>query len=874
MQTYVPRQSQAVAPISTTLAAPKTSSPSRANISKQLAPLHTLAPQPASKTSSPEDPEPKRLRTPAARPAVDLSLIPVHTLATPKLQTKLTINRPGDEFEQEADRVADQVMRPNPNPASPAARPSFAGAFHPPPIVQDLLRSSGQPLERSMRILMEHRLDRDLKDVRVHTDSRADLSARTLGATAYTVGNHIAFAYTNYSPSTQAGQRLLAHELAHVLQQRGEPRAIQCSPAPTQAEAASIRSARVRGQQLAARVRRHGKLSKEVRATINRDLASLDGEAKEAYLGQVRPALFHVSNMPEIEMQGDPAPNQPAQAPTKPPETDAERAKREYEGMAAFYSSERESQLESNARIQAQYRRDVPNMTASDIDREWKRGDDTFVAVASTPGNKLKAEQLVRIWMRHWNDRDEAGKAEEHAILREEAGRDYDAYIRKITRFYESDAGRDAMGPKFRKAVDDQAMALLMRKNVYEVSIFLQTTDDEGKSHTLEQLDRMAIASEQVKAPFEQIGQAMSMMSGAPMEPDAFYGAGERIPVPETSNPSTAATEETVVSPANSGVTPPSAKPPQSPVRPVAPAPKIDLESPAPPPPPRAVPDPPGMVRNPPTSPKATLKSIALDGTPGSPRTAGKPPPTHPEPPVPGGLAVANESGVPQQVRATGTAGRGASQVATPPNRVPVKNGAEPPGNIAGGGRRNQPVSATAGDPSGSSGAGRAAPIPGKVDPAKPASAGSGGTRTIDPVRPAANPGAGSGRGTVEYEGPALRELKPGEASPKGVPPLTRQQAHLVSELRAGHDVTVPDLKTARALLENMPDVRPHTGAGNFPWETAPKGTSRGDLSNINAPDAPHIHEPGKAPESHQRNPHYNIQFADGTKAAILIVPK
>jgi hypothetical protein len=96
----------------------------------------------------------------------------------------------------------------------------------------------------------------------------------------------------------------------------------------------------------------------------------------------------------------------------------------------------------------------------------------------------------------------------------------------------------------------------------------------------------------------------------------------------------------------------------------------------------------------------------------------------------------------------------------------------------------------------------------------------------------------------------------------------------LIGELRAGHDVTVPDLETARKLLRNMPDISPATGAGRDPWETDPPGTYRGDLVNIWEPDAPHVHEPGTARPAHVRNPHYNIKFPNGETAAILIVPK
>ena len=83
--------------------------------------------------------------------------------------------------------------------------------------------ANGRPLDDSVRNLMESHFGEDFSDVRVHTDSRADDSARSLHAQAYTVGTDIAFRSGNYSPDSQTGQRMLAHELTHVVQQRSGP---------------------------------------------------------------------------------------------------------------------------------------------------------------------------------------------------------------------------------------------------------------------------------------------------------------------------------------------------------------------------------------------------------------------------------------------------------------------------------------------------------------------------------------------------------------------------------------------------------------------------------------------------------------------------
>src|ERR1051325_125152 len=88
-----------------------------------------------------------------------------------------------------------------------------------PPIVNEVLRSSGHPLDPATRAFMESRFARDFSHVRVHADDRASESARAVNALAYTVGSDVVFGAGLFSPETHAGRRLLAHELAHVVQQ-------------------------------------------------------------------------------------------------------------------------------------------------------------------------------------------------------------------------------------------------------------------------------------------------------------------------------------------------------------------------------------------------------------------------------------------------------------------------------------------------------------------------------------------------------------------------------------------------------------------------------------------------------------------------------
>ncbi|MEN3331906.1 MAG: hypothetical protein V7641_1271 [Blastocatellia bacterium] len=89
-----------------------------------------------------------------------------------------------------------------------------------PPIVQDVLRASGQPLDEPTRAFFEPRFGHDFSHVRVHTAAQAAESARAVNALAYTVGRDIVFEAGQYNPASTSGRQLLAHELAHVVQQR------------------------------------------------------------------------------------------------------------------------------------------------------------------------------------------------------------------------------------------------------------------------------------------------------------------------------------------------------------------------------------------------------------------------------------------------------------------------------------------------------------------------------------------------------------------------------------------------------------------------------------------------------------------------------
>lgn len=169
------------------------------------------------------------------------------------IQAKLAVSQPGDPFEQEADRVADHVMRTplqsvqrkciacsENNPPTSKDEEEFpvrlktAGNFGPSSVPDNLKAQLGvgRPLVSGAREFFEPRLGRDLSGVRVHDDNAAARAASSLNAQAFTLGNHIAFAPQKYSPETTPGRQLLAHELVHVVQAGGPAIRRRVEPSP------------------------------------------------------------------------------------------------------------------------------------------------------------------------------------------------------------------------------------------------------------------------------------------------------------------------------------------------------------------------------------------------------------------------------------------------------------------------------------------------------------------------------------------------------------------------------------------------------------------------------------------------------------------
>jgi hypothetical protein len=153
------------------------------------------------------------------------------------IQAKLKIGQPGDVYEQEADRVADAVMRmPEPGVQRQPeeekeeelqAKDLPSQTTEVTPNLEsriNAIKGVSQPLPVSSRAFFEPRFGYDFSQVQVHTDAEADNLNRTLNARAFTTGQDIFFRQGEYNPGSSSDRKLLAHELTHVVQQMGGAR--------------------------------------------------------------------------------------------------------------------------------------------------------------------------------------------------------------------------------------------------------------------------------------------------------------------------------------------------------------------------------------------------------------------------------------------------------------------------------------------------------------------------------------------------------------------------------------------------------------------------------------------------------------------------
>ncbi|WP_434620553.1 eCIS core domain-containing protein [Arthrobacter sp. A5] len=139
--------------------------------------------------------------------------------------TSFAVSRPQDAKEREAGKAADRLLHPSLGAGWGAVAPQetedHAAAARNPTALGNLQLSASQSLGPSTRELMEPKFGADFRGVRVHTDRNAIGAANALGANAFTAGSDIGFAAGRYAPDSPTGRRLLAHELAHVVQNAG-----------------------------------------------------------------------------------------------------------------------------------------------------------------------------------------------------------------------------------------------------------------------------------------------------------------------------------------------------------------------------------------------------------------------------------------------------------------------------------------------------------------------------------------------------------------------------------------------------------------------------------------------------------------------------
>lgn len=150
------------------------------------------------------------------------------------VQTKLLVGHTDDPAEREADAIAAEVTQAPAGPAkagadarAPVVRRKVAGAGRGTPLGRRAAAGiaaatrGGEPLPDGVRAAMEPRFGTDFAEVRIHRGAEAAASAAAIGARAYTLGRDVVFGDGQYDPGSHDGRRLLAHELAHVVQQRG-----------------------------------------------------------------------------------------------------------------------------------------------------------------------------------------------------------------------------------------------------------------------------------------------------------------------------------------------------------------------------------------------------------------------------------------------------------------------------------------------------------------------------------------------------------------------------------------------------------------------------------------------------------------------------
>lgn len=238
-----------------------------------------------------------------------------------------------------SDQIGERAEYPNKGfPSQPRVTNSDAESRNDcfvPPIVHEVVRSPGRPLDPATRGFMEPRFGHDFSHVRIHTDGKAAESARTLSARAYTVGNAVVFGSGRFAPSTSAGRLLIAHELSHTIQ--------QSSPEiPLTGELTTMPSGHPTERQ----------------ADAAAQLVSAGGSAEYLFQGHTR--TFSSGKTPALQLQPE------AKAPAPAPKSFREKL----DGFIAQKNALR-SQLDTNARS-LQFMTTVVGIYSNDVFKQWE----------------------------------------------------------------------------------------------------------------------------------------------------------------------------------------------------------------------------------------------------------------------------------------------------------------------------------------------------------------------------------------------------------------------------------------------------------------------------------------------------------------------
>jgi hypothetical protein len=367
-------------------------------------------------------------------------------------------------------------------------------------------RGRGAPLSRSVAEPLQVRFGDDFSDVRVHANAGA---AAALQARAFTVGSDIFFAPGEYHPGDHDGQRLLAHELTHVVQQRGAPvdvSTVEPQGSRAEREADAVADAVVGGRepkQVSAAPlgiprdvgwARRGPIPDPNGIGYNTILAKAGDAFKDAILALASletPSMFvNLEAYKKLPLQTRKAilALEPHAAGTacqgwfdvmrandpdlKPTHTPAEIAA----GEAAYYGASREAAV----RHKVEEAKQAPgSMTGMDVEKKWSTNKYGLITLAQTPNHGLKADALHAIWVSYWADRIKVAESTIDAMDQ-----------RQLHDPQHPDASDDP-GYKQAEAVRDLGRSLLA-DSVGAIEI-CRAADAMGKSLTLDELDDQVI---------------------------------------------------------------------------------------------------------------------------------------------------------------------------------------------------------------------------------------------------------------------------------------------------------------------------------------------------------------------------------------------